>query len=163
MSVPDIKMLRIDERLMHGQGQMWLNSLGVNLVIVADDDVSKNKLQQTLMKAVVPKSVGMRFFTIEKTCEVIFKAAPEQKIFIVCKSPAEALRLVKGGVPVKEINIGNIHNKPGKEMVTRSIFLGDEDKASIKEMVENYQIKFNTKTTPLGNDGAALVDITKYI
>jgi len=163
MAVPDIKMLRIDERLMHGQGQMWLNSLGVNLVIVANDEVSENKLQQTLMKTVVPKSVGMRFFSIEKTCEVIFKAAPEQKIFIVCKSSEDALRLIKGGVPVKEINIGNIHNKEGKEMVTRSIFLGAEDKASIKEMIDSYQIKFNTKTTPLGNDGAVLVDITKYI
>jgi PTS system N-acetylgalactosamine-specific IIB component len=120
-------------------------------------------MQQTLMKTVVPKSIGMRFFSIEKTCEIIFKAAPEQKIFIVCKTPVDALRLIKGGIPVKEINIGNIHNKPGKEMITRSIFLGAEDKTSIKEMTDSYQIKFNTKSTPLGNDGAALVDITKYI
>lgn len=163
MSVPNIKMMRIDERLIHGQGQLWLNSLGCNLVIVADDAASEDTMQQTLMKVVVAKSIGMRFFSIEKTCEVIHKAAPEQKIFIVCKSASSALRLIEGGVPVKEINIGNIHNKPGKEMVSRSIFLGEEDKHAIREMIDKHHIIFNTKTTPLGDDGTALVDISKFV
>ncbi len=30
MAQPNIKMTRIDERLIHGQGQMWIKSLGVN-------------------------------------------------------------------------------------------------------------------------------------
>lgn len=163
MSNVNIEMMRIDERLIHGQGQMWLNALGVNTVIVADDAASTDVIQQTLMKTVVAKSVAMRFFSIEKTCEVIHKASPKQKIFIVCKTPENALKLIAGGVPVKEINIGNIHNAEGKSPVTRSIFLGKEDKAALKELSEKYSIKFNTKTTPSGNDGAVQVDITKYL
>lgn len=163
MSVPDIKMLRIDERLIHGQGQMWLSALGTNLVIVADDAASTDKLQQTLMKTVVPESIGMRFFSIQKTCEVIHKAAPHQKIFIVCKSPESALKLIAGGVPVEEINIGNIHNAEGKEKVTRSIYLGADDKKALRSLKDNYGVKFNTKTTPIGGDGAAQVDITNYL
>ena len=163
MGVPDIKMMRIDERLIHGQGQLWLSSLGVNLVIVANDEVSTSKMQQTLMSTVVPKSIGMRFFSIERTCEIISKAAPQQKIFIVCKTPEDALRLIAGGVQIKEINIGNIHNKEGKEKVTRSIYLDEQDKKALRELKDNYEITFNTKTTPLGNDGTAQVDITKYI
>ncbi len=162
MSV-NIEMMRIDERLIHGQGQMWLNSLGVNTVIVADDEVSEDNIQQTLMKTVVPKTIAMRFFSIDKTCELIHKASPKQKIFIVCKTPHDALKLISGGVPVNEINIGNIHNCEGKEQVTRSIFLGKEDKDALRELSEKYNIKFNTKTTPSGNDGAMQVDITKYL
>ena len=44
---PNIKMVRIDERLIHGQGQLWIKSLGVNLVIVANDKVSTDAIQQT--------------------------------------------------------------------------------------------------------------------
>ena len=115
------------------------------------------------MKTVVPKSRAMRFFSIEKTCELIHKASPKQKIFLVVKGTEDALKLIKGGVPVSEINIGNIHNAPGKECVTRSIFLGEEDKVALRELVQTHNIKFNTKTTPSGNDGALEVDITKYI
>ena len=163
MSNVNIEMMRVDERLIHGQGQMWLNALGVNTVIVADDEASNDPIQQTLMKTVVPKSIAMRFFSIDKTCELIHKASPKQKIFIVCKTPKAALRLIAGGVPVKEINIGNIHNCEGKEQVTRSIYLGKEDKAALKELSTKYGVKFNTKTTPRGDDGAMQVDITKYI
>ena len=163
MSNVNIEMMRIDERLIHGQGQMWLNALGVNTVIVANDEASTDSIQQTLKKTVVPKSVAMRFFSIDKTCELIHKASPKQKIFLVVKTAEDALKLIKGGVPVSEINIGNIHNAPGKEAVTRSIFLGDEDKVALRELADSYNMKFNTKTTPSGNDGAVEVDITKYI
>ena len=154
MSNVNIEMMRIDERLIHGQGQMWLNALGVNTVIVANDEASNDTIQQT---------IAMRFFSIEKTCELIHKASPKQKIFLVVKTPEDALKLIDGGVPVSEINIGNIHNAPGKQAVTRSIFLGDNDKAALRELLEKHNMKFNTKTTPSGNDGALEVDITKYI
>ncbi|ATD55790.1 PTS sugar transporter subunit IIB [Clostridium chauvoei] len=163
MSNVNIEMMRIDQRLIHGQGQMWLNALGVNTVIVANDDASEDKIQQTLMKTVVSKSIAMRFFSIEHTCEIIHKASPKQKIFLVCQTPEDALKLVAGGVPVKEINIGNIHNAEGKQQVTRSIYLGKEDKEALKELSQKYGVKFNTKTTPSGNDGALQVDITKYL
>lgn len=42
MSTPNIVMTRIDERLVHGQGQLWVKSLGVNTVIVANDEASKD-------------------------------------------------------------------------------------------------------------------------
>lgn len=35
MAVPNIVAFRIDERLIHGQGQLWIKALGVNTVIVA--------------------------------------------------------------------------------------------------------------------------------
>ncbi|MEA4829110.1 MAG: PTS sugar transporter subunit IIB, partial [Enterococcus thailandicus] len=33
MDKPNVKMVRVDARLIHGQGQLWIKSLGVNLVI----------------------------------------------------------------------------------------------------------------------------------
>lgn len=163
MSIPNIIMTRIDERLIHGQGQMWVKALSCNTVIVANDAASTDGMQQTLMKTVVPSSVAMRFFSIQKVIDVISKANPAQVIFLVVKDTQDALALVRGNVPIKEINLGNIHNAPGKQHVTRSIFLGKEDKDAIREMHEKFGVNFNTRTTPSGNDGAAEIDILKYI
>ena len=49
------------------------------------------------------------------------------------------------------------------QKVTRSIFLGAEDKAALKEMIEKYNVEFNTQTTPSGSDGSVLVDIKNYL
>lgn len=163
MSTPNIVMTRIDERLVHGQGQLWIKSLGVNTVIVANDETAQDAMAQTLMKTGIPKEVVMRFYPVQKVIDIIHKANPAQTIFIIVKNPADALRLVAGNVPIKEINIGNIHNAEGKQQVTRSIFLGAEDKAAFKEMIDKYGITFNTQTTPGGVDGAAQVNIKDYI
>lgn len=163
MATPNIVMTRIDERLVHGQGQLWVKSLGVNTVIVANDQASQDAMAQTLMKTVIPKDVAMRFYSVQKVIDIIHKANPAQTIFLIVKDCKDALRLVEGGVPIKQINIGNIHNCEGKEKVTRSIFLGAEDKAALKEMIEKYNVEFNTQTTPSGSDGSVLVDIKNYL
>ncbi len=159
----NIVMTRIDERLLHGQGQLWLKYLGANTVLVVNDEVSTDTMQQSLMKMIISKDIAVRFFTVQKTIDIISKASPKQKIFILIKNCEDALKLVKGGVPINKINIGNIHNAQGKEKITRSIFLGEEDKIALREMINGYNVEFDTKTTPSGDDGALPVDIKKCL
>ncbi len=158
----NIILTRIDERLVHGQVQMWIKSLNCNMVIVANDKVSEDKMSQMLMKTSIPKSIDMRFFSIEKTCEIIHKASPRQKIYLVIDSCKDAFRLVDGGVPINKINLGNVHKKENSQKITRSIYLTDEDKLYLKKMVESG-IEFDTQTTPIGNSGASDVDIKEVV
>lgn len=153
MEKPNIKMIRVDERLIHGQGQLWIKSLGVNLVICANDKVAENSIQQTLMKTTLPQDIGVRFWTIEKTAEVIWKAAPHQTIFVVVESLQDALRLCELNFPIENLNIGNIHAAPGKEQISQFINLGEEDKAALRALRDQYNVTFNTKTSPVSTDG----------
>lgn len=163
MSTPNIVMTRIDERLVHGQGQLWVKALGVNTCIVANDDTAQDAMAQTLMKTVIPKEIAMRFYPVQKVIDIIHKANPAQTIFLIVKDCKDVLKLVEGGVPIKKVNIGNIHNAEGKEKVTRSIFLGKEDKDALRTMIETYDIAFDTQTTPNGGDGSVQVDIKNYL
>lgn len=162
MAKPNIKMTRIDERLIHGQGQMWIKSLGVNLCIVANDQAANDPFQQQLMKAVA-QNVSMRFFTIQQTCEIIHKASPKQMIFIVVANPQDALVLVKGGVPIKQINVGNIHNAVGKTKISNYIFIGEEDKRALKELKNTFHIKFDTRTSPMAPDVDSLKQLMSHL
>lgn len=85
MSKPNIVLTRVDNRLVHGQvGLTWTTSLGVNLVIVADDKILEDKFQQDLMRVITNTAgVSIRFFTIDMTIKAIPKASERQKIFLV--------------------------------------------------------------------------------
>jgi PTS system galactosamine-specific IIB component len=129
MGTPNILLTRIDNRLVHGQvGVTWTTSLGANLIVVVDDEVAGQPLQQKLMEVVAESSgAGIRFFTIEKTINVIHKASPAQKIFIVCKTPETARKLIDGGVPIKVINVGNMHFTQGKRQISKKVYVDDKD------------------------------------
>lgn len=163
MTEPNIKMIRLDERLIHGQGRLWISNLGVNLVIVASDEVAESKIQQTLMKSLMPDSIGVRFFTIQETIDKIFKASPRQTIFILVKTAEDALRLAQGGVPMPSLNVGNIHFKEGKTKVTNYISVDDKDIAALYELQTKYNVDFNTKTTPTGNEVGSNYNLNEYI
>lgn len=60
--MPNILLTRIDNRLVHGQvGVTWVNHLGANLIVVANDEVAEDEVQQDLMEMVVPEAIGVRF------------------------------------------------------------------------------------------------------
>ncbi|NLC41826.1 MAG: PTS N-acetylgalactosamine transporter subunit IIB [Erysipelothrix sp.] len=135
--MPNIVLTRIDNRLIHGQvATQWTNVIGANLLLVANDEVSTNKARQGLMDMSAPQSAQTRYFSIQKTIDVIHKAADRQKIFIICENPQDVLKLVEGGVPIKKVNIGNMHHAEGKRPAGRSVSVDDDDVATFRRLQE---------------------------
>ncbi|GBF10188.1 PTS galactosamine transporter subunit IIB [Tepidibacillus infernus] len=134
MAEPNILLARIDNRLVHGQvGVTWTTTLGANLLVVVDDQVAKDPLQQQLMAVTAESSgAGIRFFTVEHTINIIHKAAPSQKIFIVCKTPEEIKKLIDGGVPIKDVNVGNMHFSQGKRQISKKVYVDDKDLENLR-------------------------------
>lgn len=135
--MPNIVLTRIDNRLIHGQvATQWCGVVGANLLLVANDKVAGDEFRQGLMNMAAPAYAQTRFFTIEKTCAIIGKASPAQKIAIICENPQDVLRLVEGGVPIKKLNIGNMHMAEGKRQVATSVAVDDDDVACFKKLQE---------------------------
>ena len=135
--MPDIVLTRIDNRLIHGQvATQWCGVVVANLLLVANDAVANDQLRQGLMNMAAPSYAQTRYFTIAKTCEIIGKASPNQHIAIICENPQDVLKLVEGGVPIKSVNIGNMHMKEGKRQVATSVAVDDADVAAFKRLQE---------------------------
>lgn len=137
MAEPNIVLARIDNRLIHGQvATQWNGSVGSNLILVANDEVAANEMRQKLMDMAAPTGVATRYFSLQKTIDVIHKAAPRQHIFLVMETPEDAVKLVEGGVPIKRLNIGNMHMSDGKRQVATSVAVDDKDVAAFRRLQE---------------------------
>lgn len=135
--MPNIVLTRIDNRLIHGQvATMWSSSVGANLLLVANDEVATNEFRQGLMDMAAPSFAQTRYFTIEKTINIIYKASESQHIAIICENPQDVLKLVEGGVPIKKVNIGNMHMAQGKRQVSKAVCVDDDDVAAFKKLKE---------------------------
>ncbi|MGO2099913.1 PTS N-acetylgalactosamine transporter subunit IIB [Vagococcus salmoninarum] len=150
----NILLTRIDNRLIHGQvATQWNSYLGANLLLVANDKVAGDKMRQGLMDMAAPTGVATRYFTLQKTIEIIHKAADRQKIFIICETPADVLTLVEGGVPISKVNIGNMHMSEGKKQVATSVAVDDKDvKAFAKLQEKNVELEIRRVPTMQAED-----------
>ena len=135
--MPNIVLTRIDNRLIHGQvATQWTGVVGANLLLVANDAVAGDEFRQGLMNMAAPAYAQTRYFTIQKTIDIIHKASEAQKIAIICETPQDVLKLIEGGVPIKKVNIGNMHMADGKRQVATTVAVDDSDVAAFKKMQE---------------------------
>ena len=100
-----------------------------------DEDVETQAvviLNKKTLKALseVRKANGDPAYAIDvekKTINTIHKASDAQKIFIIADNPQDVLKLVEGGVPIKRLNVGNMHMSDGKRQVATSVAVDDAD------------------------------------
>lgn len=141
MNTPNIVWTRIDERLLHGQIRItWGKHTEANLILVANDDAAEGPnaaFMQAGMKASAGGEYAVRFFSIQKTIDVINKASPRQKIFVLCNNPKDVARLVEGGVPITHCNVGNMHFHEGKRQIAKTVSVNNADIDAFKSLVAN--------------------------
>lgn len=152
MKENNILLTRIDNRLIHGQIVCsWAGTTGANLIVVADDETAESTVEQSVMKmAASALGYDTRFFTLQKTIEVIANANHNQKILLVCKTPAALRTLIEGGVWIKKVDIGNLHFSEGKKKLSDKVYVDEndvEDLNYIKEHVEDIYIQDSPDST----------------
>ncbi len=149
MGTPDIRLARIDNRMIHGQvAMMWTSKVQANLIIVVDDDVVKDDYQMQLMATAVPDGVQVRFFTVQKMLEVYAKASANQHLFIVTRTPIAMAQLISNGVPIPEVNIGNMHDGADKiTVIPEFLYASEQEIQAIKEICDT-RIKVYGQMSP---------------
>ncbi|HXS99495.1 MAG TPA: PTS sugar transporter subunit IIB [Elusimicrobiota bacterium] len=131
-----IALLRVDDRLVHGQViEGWLPSLKADLIIVVSDAAASDPVQAALMKMAMPPSVGLLVIGVSAAAETL--ASPQlasRRALVLVPGPAEALALLKKGVAVDRVNVGGLHFTVGKVQLGRALFLDEKDKAALREI-----------------------------
>ena len=108
------------------------------------------------MRVAAPEGVWTRFFSVQKAIDIIHAAAPRQWFLVMVASPAVALALVKGGVPITKISIGHMRAGEGKRSATPVVAVDDTDVAALRELQKlgiELEIRYlpSSAPDPIGN------------
>ena len=145
----NILLARIDNRLVHGQIVcLWAGAVGANLIVVAHDETAENQIEQSVMR-MAASSLGYdtRFFTVQKTIDIIDKASSDQKILLICQNPHDLRRIIEGGVEIKEVDIGNLYYDKGDKKLSDKVAVSEEELKDLN-YIKNHVDKIYIQDTP---------------
>ena len=131
-----LSLLRIDDRLIHGQVvEGWLPALKARRVVVVSDEAAGDPTQAALMRMCMSESVALDICSVADAPAALAKAAaaPENVLALV-PGPAEALALVRAGVRVESVNVGGLHYAAGRMQLGKAIFLDEADRRALREI-----------------------------
>lgn len=150
-----ISMIRIDDRLVHGQVAVkWSKELGISRIVVVSDAIAQNEIQVSALKMAGPSGVKVAVLSLEKAIAILNDPRSEQlKILVVTNEP----KYVAGLVPkLKEkpmLNMANYGRIGGslsdKEKITETVYLSEEDKETLKEI---FDAGYDFSYQPLPDD-----------
>ena len=152
-----IMMMRVDDRLIHGQvAVMWSKELGIQRIIVASDTIAANTIQVNALKMAAPAGVKAAILPIEKAVEILKDPrASQMKILVISNQPEDLLRVAEqiGERPV--LNVANYGRIGGgalssKTKVSESVYVTDADR-NVFERIGNLGIEIIHQ--PLPGDG----------
>lgn len=131
-----IILYRIDERLIHGQVMVgWGSSLGLDRIVLANDEVASNPWERELYLACVPPEIKATIHSIDEAINLIFQDGfKKEKTILLVNSPFDILRMVERGVQIDWVNVGGLHYKQGRKKVLPYLYLSTEEISAFKKL-----------------------------
>ncbi|AJH01655.1 PTS mannose transporter subunit IID [Clostridium beijerinckii] len=132
----NVVFTRIDDRLIHGQvATAWSKITNATKIIVVDDSVAQDSFMQMVLKSAAPSSIKVEILGIDDAIKVINKDDDGERVFILVKTPMTVLSLVKGGVGIKNLNLGGMGARQGRKQLYKNISVSDEEREAFRELM----------------------------
>jgi mannose/fructose/N-acetylgalactosamine-specific phosphotransferase system component IIB len=135
---PGVALVRVDNRLVHGQVlEAWLPALDAHGILVADDEAAGNVLARSAMALAIPPGVNFEVLRVEAAAGLLRpggKGPQAPRTLVLLRDVRDAVALSEAGVPVPQLNLGNVHFGRGRKQVSPSVFLDAGELAALEKL-----------------------------
>jgi len=125
-----IVLCRIDDRLLHGQVVIgWGRPLGIELIILVDDQVATSEWEQELYRMAVSADIEVRFLTVAQAAAQMTGWQSNGKRGMVLTGDLDTMAALRAASPevIQRINLGGIHHRPGRRERLPFLYLTDQE------------------------------------
>lgn len=150
-----ISMVRIDDRLIHGQvAVMWSKQLGISRIVVASDKIAANEMQVNALKMAAPAGIKAFVLPIQKAVELVNDPrAASMKILVLSNNPKDIYEVLQGINEKPLLNLANYGRIGGalseKERITDTVYVTNDDKEIFRKI---FDMGYDFEYQPLPSD-----------
>jgi PTS system mannose-specific IIB component len=147
----NIQLLRIDDRLIHGQVVIgWASHLNTREIILCDDSVVENEWEKELYLSCVPGTISAQILTVTDTAAYLMeKSENHRRTIVLVESPFVIEQLLDKGAPISEVNIGGMHYKDARKKFLPYVYINEEEISVFNRCMER-NVRFECLDVPNG-------------
>jgi len=148
-------MIRVDDRLLHGQIICtWVPYVKANSLVVASDEAAEDSLVKDIMGSCAHQDLSVEVVGVDAAAREVHDGCfNEARAILIVGDLRDAMRLYDEGVRFTTLNIGNLHHEEGGRMLTPSVIVDDEDEDLIERFV-SLGVDIDIRAVPASPPGA---------
>ncbi|MDC2826118.1 mannose/fructose/sorbose PTS transporter subunit IIA [Rodentibacter pneumotropicus] len=133
-----VNLLRIDDRLIHGQvATSWAKAVKCEAIFAISDEVANDELRKELLLQIAPPHLKAYVISVDKAIKVYNnpKYASRNILMLVTK-PEDAVRLIEGGLRIDTINVGGMTHKEGNKQLSDAVTVNPSNVEAFKKLLD---------------------------
>lgn len=132
----NVVLARVDDRLIHGEVvTAWTPTMRATRIIIVDDEVAADAFNVRVIKALAPAGTKCFVYTVDKAAEkLMVEGLPGERLIVLAKTPVTFNRLMKAGVPLKEVNLGGAGIRGKRQPFINNVSLDPDEVLACEEM-----------------------------
>jgi len=136
--IEELGLIRIDDRLIHGQViAVWCRHRKFTRILILDDEVAADSFMQEVLGLAAPPGITVEALSIEEGIRDLSSGRGDLgTTMVLLKSPLAAKRFYDGGLHYQALNIGGIGNKPGRKNIFKNISASPDEIAILKYLLD---------------------------
>src|ERR1700753_4155965 len=153
-----IKLIRIDDRLVHGQVDFtWVPALGVDCLIVANDKVAKDEFMKMTLGLAKPAGTKLLIKSIAGAVEFLNDRKNDgMKILLLINSIKDAAAMAEQVPEIRSVNIGGLRLKDGAKLISKAVAVNEEDITIMRDLLSKG-VELEIRQEP--NDNKQMAEI----
>lgn len=145
----EIKLARVDFRLMHGQVVTnWIKQVSADSILIIDDELSENKFLAQVFLMAAPPGIKVAIRSVDKAVESfknnVFR---NKKMLVLFKSVESAHRAITLGFDTKKLQIGGTGSGTDKVMISNELSINQTEGRLLKELMD-HGVEVSFQVTP---------------
>jgi mannose/fructose/N-acetylgalactosamine-specific phosphotransferase system component IIB len=131
-----LRLVRIDDRLIHGQVvAVWLRALGAKRIVIVDDATARDEFLREVLTLAAPQGVPVEVCDVAGGAARLTQlAATPEPVFVLVRSPQTVLALRRAGVPIEVVDLGGMGSGPGRQRLHKTISVSPDDIRALREL-----------------------------
>ncbi len=148
-TIEEYGLVRIDDRLIHGQViAVWCRQRSFNRIVIVDDAVAADPFMQDVLRLSAPTGLQVEAYSVADALRVLTgEGITPRTTMVLMKSPQTARRLHDAGFSFGALNVGGIGHGPGRKNIFKNISASAEEIAILKGLAAQG-VKITLLTVP---------------
>jgi mannose/fructose/N-acetylgalactosamine-specific phosphotransferase system component IIB len=133
-----LSLVRIDDRLIHGQIVLgWARVLKPDRIVLANNRIVQSEWERKFYTSSVPPHIKVSFLSLDETArELLNNLFKNESIIMLFEGVEDVCYVVEKGIRFPEINIGGLHFKEDARELLPYVYVTERDRGMLRELVK---------------------------
>lgn len=142
-----VKLVNIDDRLIHGQvATTWVKDYAIESIIIVSDSAAADPMQKTIAGLAVP-GIKVNIFGVEKFLDVISKTEIKKVTMVLFTNPVDVLTCVERGFKVDYLNVSGMRFNEKRSRLHKNMSVTPEEREAFNTLIAKGVPCFMQTTT----------------